>query len=180
MRPIFFGLCLFAAGCSSQSLSSPTSPASMDLGSAGLATASSGSMQTQAQAAMNLPLRGTFTTFTDVPPPSAHATTEGTATHLRQFTGVLQATVNLDGTSTGTFTLTAASGEQLAGTFTGEGVFIPPSSARLTEVAAIESGTGRFAGATGTFTIVRFDNIDFATGLATGYGTFEGQISLRN
>ena len=69
--------------------------------------------------------------------------------------------------------------DQLSGTFVGiEGVFIPPNTARITEVATIKNGTGRFAGATGTFTMIRFDTIDFATGKATGTGTFEGEINL--
>ena len=101
------------------------------------------------------------------------------ATHLGQFTGTLAAEVTSENTSTGTFNFTAANGDQLSGTFVGiEGVFIPPNTARITEVATIENGTGRFAGATGTFTMVRFDYIDFATGKATGTGTFEGQINL--
>ena len=77
MRPILLGLCLFAAACSSQSVNSPTSPTSTGLGLA----------QTAAQGGTELPFRGSFTTVTDVPPPSAHATAEGTATHLGRFTG---------------------------------------------------------------------------------------------
>ena len=173
MRPMLLGLCLFAAACGSQSLNSPTSPASMGLGSTGLGLA-----QTTAQGGTELPFRGSFTTVTDVPPPSAHATLEGNASHLGRFTGTLAAEVNPDNTSAGTFIFTAANGDQLSGTFVGEGVFVPPNNARITEVATIENGTGRFAGATGTFTMVRFDNIDFATGRATGNGTFEGQINL--
>jgi hypothetical protein len=42
----------------------------------------------------------------------------------------------------------------------------------------IERGTGPFAGATGTFTMIRFDTIDFSTGKASGDGSFEGQINL--
>jgi len=53
-----------------------------------------------------------------------------------------------------------------------------PNTARITEVATIKNGTGRFAGATGAFTMVRFDTIDFATGQATGTGTFDGQINV--
>ena len=167
MRSILVVLCLFAAACNSQSLNSPTSPTSTGLGLA----------QTAAQGGTELPFRGSFTTALDVPPPSARGTAEGTATHLGQFTGTFAAEVS-GNTATGTFTFTAANGDQLSGTFVGEGVFIPPNTARLTEVATIENGTGRFAGATGTFTMVRLDTIDFATGKATGTGTFEGQISL--
>ena len=68
--------------------------------------------------------------------------------------------------------------DELSGTFVGQGVLIPPNTGRLTEVATIQNGTGRFMGATGTFTMVRIDHIDFATGQATGYGSFEGHISL--
>ena len=169
MRLIVLGVCLFAAACSGQDLNSPTSPTNASLGPA----------QTAARGGTALPFSGSFTTFTDVPPPSAHATAEGTATHLGQFTGTLAAEVTSENTSTGTFNFTAANGDQLSGTFVGiEGVFIPPNTARITEVATIENGTGRFAGATGTFTMVRFDYIDFATGKATGTGTFEGQINL--
>jgi hypothetical protein len=168
MRPIVLGVCLFAAACSGQDSKSPTSPTDASLGPA----------QTAARGGTALPFSGSFTTVTDVPPPSAHATAEGTATQLGRFTE-LRSRGNLENTSTGTFNFTAANGDQLSGIFVGiEGVFIPPNTARITEVATIENGTGRFAGATGTFTMVRFDYIDFATGKATGTGTFEGQINL--
>jgi hypothetical protein len=168
MRPILIGLCVFAAACSSERLSSPTSPTSAGLGLA----------QTQAKGGTELPFHGSYTSVIEVPPPSAVGTVEGTATHLGRFTGTLTAEVKADNTSTGTFTFTAANGDQLSGTFVGEGVFMPPNTATLTEIATIENGTGRFAGATGTFTMVTVDTIDFATGKATGYGSFEGRINL--
>ena len=168
MRSTILGFCVFAAACSGQPLNSVTSPTSVSLGTA----------QTAARGGTALPFSGSFTTVTDVPPPSAHATAEGTATHLGRFTATLEAEVTSD-TSTGTFTFTAANGDQLSGTFVGvEGVFIPPNTARIREVATIRNGTGRLDGATGTFTMVRFDTIDFAAGIATGTGTFEGHISL--
>ena len=169
MRLIVLGVCLFAAACSGKGSNSPTSPTNASLGPA----------QTAARGGTALPFRSSFTTFTDVPPPSAHATVEGTATHLGRFTGTLAAEVTSD-TSTGTFSFTAANGDQLSGTFVGiEGVFIPPNTARITEVATIKNGTGRFAGATGTFTMIEFDTIDFAPGgKVTGEGTFEGEINL--
>ena len=170
MRLIVLGVCLFAAACSDQALNSPTSPTNASLGLA----------QTEARGGTALPFRGSFTTVIDVPPPSAHATAEGTATQLGRFTGIFTADVHPDSTGTGTFNFTAANGDQLSGTFVGiEGVFIPPNTARIREAATIENGTGRFAGATGTFTMVRFDTIDFAPGgKVTGEGTFEGEINL--
>ena len=168
MRLIVLGVCLFAAACSSQRLNSPTSPTSTGLGPA----------QTAAQRGTELPFHGSYTSVIEVPPPSARGTVDGTATHLGQFTGTLTAEVKADSTATGTFTFTAANGDQLSGTFVGEGVFMPPNTATRTELATIENGTGRFAGATGTFTMVTVDTIDFATGKATGYGSFEGRINL--
>ena len=121
MRLIVLGVCLFAAACSGQASNSPTSPTNASLGPA----------QTAARGGTALPFRGSFTTVTDVPPPSAHATAEGTATHLGRFTGTLTAEVTSDNTSTGTFNFTAANGDQLSGTFVGiEGVFIPPNTAQ--------------------------------------------------
>jgi hypothetical protein len=180
MRPMILSVCVFTAACSSQALDSATSPSPI-VPSAFVASSTSATVapaQTQALSGKLLPFRGSLTTITDVPPPSARATVEGTATQLGRFTGTLTAEVNPDSTGTGTFTFTAANGDQLSGTFVGEGVFIPPNTGRITEVATIENGTGRFAGATGTFTMLRFDIIDFATGKATGYGSFEGEISL--
>jgi len=169
MRLIVLVVCLFVAACSGQSLHSPTSPTNASLGVA----------QTAARGGTSLPFRGSFTTVTDVPPPSAHATAEGTATHLGRFTATMTADVNLDNTSKGTFHFTAANGDELSGTFVGLGVFIPPNTASITEVATIENGTGRFAGATGTFTMVRAETIDFTTGQGSGSGSFEqGEINL--
>ena len=179
MRTFIFSACVFTAACSGQGLDSPTSPTNASLGSASPTSVRLGSAQVvAARGGTELPFRGSFTTALEVPPPSARGTAEGTATQLGRFTGTFAAEVNPDSTATGTFTLTAANGDQLSGTFVGEGVFIPPNTARITEVATIGNGTGRFAGATGTFTMVRFDTIDFATGKATGTGTFEGQINL--
>ena len=169
MRMFVFGVCLFTAACSGKALNSPTSPTNASLGPA----------QTAARGGTALPFRGSFTTVIDVPPPSAHATAEGTATHLGRFTGIFTADVHPDSTGPGTFHFTAANGDQLSGTTVGQGVFIPPNNARLTNVATIENGTGRFAGATGTFTMIEFDTIDFAPGgKVTGEGTFEGEINL--
>jgi hypothetical protein len=167
MRSIICAVCVLAAACSGQSLDSPTSPTGATVSPA----------QTEARGGTDLPFRGSYTSVIEVPPPSAVGTVEGTATHLGRFTGRLTAEVT-GNTATGKFTFIAANGDQLSGTFVGEGVFMPPNTATRNEIATIENGTGRFAGATGTFTMVTVDTIDFATGKATGTGTFEGEINL--
>jgi hypothetical protein len=170
MRPIFLGLCVFAAACSSQEANSPTSPTSTSTGL--------GLVQTAARGGTDLPFRGSYTSVIEVPPPSAVGTVEGTATDLGRFTGRVTAEVT-GNTATGKFTFIAANGDQLSGTFVGEGVFMPPNTVTRNEIATIENGTGRFARATGTFTMVTVDTIDLATGKATGTGTFEGEINLK-
>ena len=82
--------------------------------------------------------------------------------------------------STGTFTFTAANGDQLITTTTGrEDAFVPPNVSHVTLVATIVGGTGRFAEATGTFTVRWVGIIDFATGTSTETGSFEGHIDLK-
>ena len=167
MRSIICAVCVLAAACSGQRLDSPTSPTGAAVSPA----------QTAARGGTDLPFHGSYSSVIEVPPPSAVGTVEGTATHLGRFTGRLTAEVT-GNTATGTFTFIAANGDRLSGTFAGEGVFMPPNTVTRTEIATIENGTGRFAGATGTFTLVTVDTIDFATGKATGYGSFEGRINL--
>ena len=84
MRLIVLGVYLFAAACNGQALNSPTSPTNASLGPA----------QTAARGGTALPFSGSYTTVIDVPPPFAHATLEGIATHLGRFTGTLTAEVN--------------------------------------------------------------------------------------
>ena len=129
------------------------------------------------RAGAGLPFRGSLTSESLVPPPNAVEVGEGTASHLGRFTVELTAAVTA-GAATGTMALTAANGDQLFATFVGQGEFIPPNVARLVEVATIVGGTGRFEGATGTFTMVRVQVVDFATGLGSGDGSFDGRINL--
>jgi hypothetical protein len=82
-------------------------------------------------------------------------------------------------TGTGTFNFTAANGDQLFSTTSGgEDEFIPPNISHVTLVATIVGGTGRFAAATGTFTIRRIGTIDFAAGTSSQSGSFDGHIDL--
>ena len=99
---------------------------------------------------------------------------EGNASHLGRFTTVGIITLNLaTATGAGTVTYTAANGDVLSGTATGQAV-VGGGFATVTETVTITGGTGRFAGATGTFTVVR--RIVQATGVSTG--TLDGTITL--
>jgi hypothetical protein len=180
MRPIVLTVCVLTAACSDPDLISPISPAS-----AMVAPAS-----TPTQGGAELPFRGSFTlatsAVTDCPPTCPPeilritGTAEGTATQLGRFTATFVDNLNLaTATSTGTFDFTAADGAQLFATTTGsEDQFIPPNVSHITIVAEIVGGTGRFAGATGTFTIHSISTIDFAGATSTGSASFDGQVNL--
>jgi len=106
----------------------------------------------------------------------------GQATHLGNFNLVIEAFVDFGTrpvTGEGTVTFTAANGDELVAGFTGSSALVVPGLVLITEHAIIDPdrSTGRFAGATGTFTIERL--ADAATGV-TGLtvGSFEGTISL--
>jgi hypothetical protein len=107
---------------------------------------------------------------------------EGQATQLGQFKLVIEATVDFGArpvTGVGTFTFTAANGDQLAADDTGFSTLVVPGTVLITEHAVIDPdrSTGRFAGAEGTFTVKRL--ADAATGVGgLTVGAFEGTISL--
>jgi hypothetical protein len=180
MRRIILSLCVLTAACSGGPLNSPTSPTGV----------AAGPGQVQARGGTDLPFDGSFTRHTSaVPncPPTCPPTTltitgteEGTATHLGRFTAVSVDVVDaIAATSTGTFTFTAANGDQLfASTAGGENSFIPPNESHVTLVATVSGGTGRFADATGSFTIDCVEFFDFAAGTASGSGTFKGTLNL--
>jgi hypothetical protein len=126
-----------------------------------------------------VPLKGTIegtVSVTPLNPPLASVviTASGTATGLGQFTLQVPHTVNFaTRTGTGTFTFTAANGDRLTASFTGLADTSQPIFS-IEEQATITGGTGRFAGATGTFTAHRlFDPV-----AQTTTGTFEGIITL--
>jgi hypothetical protein len=106
----------------------------------------------------------------------------GEATHLGQFELVIEAIVDfgtLPPTAAGTFTFTAASGDEIVADFTGSSRLVVPGLVLITENAVIDSNrsTGRFAGATGAFTLQRLaDAATGVTGVTTG--SFAGTISL--
>jgi hypothetical protein len=134
-------------------------------------------------AAQELPFKGTLEgsfTFVPDPPPSTFASVDfaltGNATHLGRFTVTGPHRVNLaatPATAVGTFEFTAANGDTLRASFTGLGTpTATPGIASIVETATITGGTGRFAGATGSFIVERIvDLINLQT-----TGSFEGTI----
>ena len=171
MRLLLLGMCAITAACSGASSSSPTSPTG----------AAFDDRQTQARSGTELPFNGslTATEIDVVQPPTlfADGTAAGTANQFGRYTATFTAVVDLGtGTATGTYTFTAANGDQVFATFSGQGVPLGAGRASITETATIESGTGRFTAATGTFTIRRI--LEEATGQSSG--SFAGHISLNN
>lgn len=175
---------VFAAAC--QSTTGPTSPS----GVASTLSPSSSESATQAQGGAQRPFRGTFAgtsvAIVNCPatcPPTTltiTATLTGEATHLGRFSLSAVDVVSLATNSgTGTHTFTAANGDQLFTTTTGgEDSFTPPNTSRVTQVATVTGGSGRLAGATGTFTVRATQVIDFAANTATVSGTLDGLISF--
>jgi hypothetical protein len=123
-------------------------------------------------------LEGVVTRRTPLVPPLVSLLTEGTgnATHLGRFTVEIAHVVNtLARTLTGSYEFTAANGDTLIADVAGE--FGPtlenPRVLFSEETATITGGTGRFAGASGSFTVERL--LDLDTFLTTV--SFNGTIS---
>ena len=98
----------------------------------------------------------------------------GTATHLGNYSFTLEAQVNvLTSTSTGIAHFTAANGDTFDATVVGSGAFITPDLISIVETYAITGGTGRFAGAQGSFIVERLASpVTFLTS-----GSFDGRIT---
>jgi hypothetical protein len=98
----------------------------------------------------------------------------GNATQLGQYTMTYHVEVDLaTGSSVGTATFVAANGDTVSTTIIGQGTPTPdPTIAMIEEVETITGGTGRFAGATGSFTLERVVNL--VTGVSSG--SFSGTI----
>jgi len=99
----------------------------------------------------------------------------GKATHLGQFTLDIPHVVNrANGTAVGPYEFTAANGDKVYAEFTGLAMpTATPGVLYIDETATVTGGTGRFAGATGSFTVERL----FDTVAGTTEGSFEGTIS---
>jgi hypothetical protein len=123
-------------------------------------------------------LSGTVT-VTPTNPPIASVLIEatGNASHLGRFALEIPHEVNQAiRVGEGTYEFTAANGDTLTADFTGTATLLAPGVLSTSETATITGGTGRFAGATGSFTAERMFFV--ATGTTTG--SFEGWISRPN
>jgi hypothetical protein len=132
----------------------------------------------------HLPFSGTLQAvesgiFNPGPPPTLALTGAGSgnATHLGRFTysyaGVLNINPDFSGTGTLHYDFVAANGDHLYSVGDGVGVAVEgsPGTIHVVEVHTITGGTGRFAGATGNFTIDRL-----ASGVVSG--TLDGYVVL--
>jgi hypothetical protein len=126
-----------------------------------------------------VPFRGSLegtVTVTPLDPPLASVVIEGggNATQLGRFTVEIPHLVNqATRIGGGTYIFTAANGDTLTADFSGQATLVSPGVLSVAETGVITGGTGRFAGATGSFTAER--TFFVATGTTTG--TFEGTIS---
>jgi hypothetical protein len=172
-----FAVVALAAALLSGACSQPISPVSPASGRAGTLSAGPASLASSAQ---SVPFKGGFegtTTFTPLQPPlgAVNGSGSGTGTLLGQFTVAFPHTVNfVTQVGEGTFTFTAANGDTLTAPFTGLATRAGGPTVSVVEHATITGGTGRFAGATGTFTVER--TFDEATGATSG--SFVGSMSF--
>jgi hypothetical protein len=167
MQPRSLALTLAAlvlAACSPDTARNPLEPAAPSLG----------------RRSTELPFRGTITANEDGEFVSGlfvvRLDGRGTATHLGRYTLVADYTITpATLTGPGTLTFTAANGDVLTATVA---VVVTPTGetgATTVETATITGGTGRFAGATGSFTLRR--DVAFITDTPSS-GSFDGTISL--
>jgi hypothetical protein len=97
----------------------------------------------------------------------------GTATYLGKYTEHITMQINIPTRhGIGAATFTAANGDTLTASVDGQATPTSPGVLSIVEVYSITGGTGRFASATGTFTLE--STLTQATGVSSG--TFSGAI----
>jgi hypothetical protein len=130
-------------------------------------------------AADQVPFRGNLqglVTRAGAPPiVSVSVNGAGEAAQIGQFAVSIPHDVNVvTRTAAGDYLFVAANGDTLTATFTGASVpTADPTVLAIVEHATITGGTGRFAGATGSFTSERL----YDTIAGTTTGSFEGTIT---
>jgi hypothetical protein len=127
--------------------------------------------------AAETPFKGTVNAVETgmVVPPTRFLDREGTgtATYLGRYTEHVTMAIDLPTmSSTGAARFTAANGDVLLATVAGQATRTSPTTLSIVEVYTITGGTGRFADATGSFTLN--STLDQVTGVSSG--TFSGAI----
>jgi hypothetical protein len=170
MRYVIIGFCVFAAACGA----SPTAP------SASVTTPSvsqiNGGMRTpQARSGSELPFTGTYQGVESVAtvPSQHHLDAAGNATHLGRFAVTAYWTVTPAGAIDTASTWRAANGDELHTSFTRSRAMLT-----FTEVHTIVGGTGRFANASGVFTVVQIRALSALP--SDNSATIDGTINLRD
>jgi hypothetical protein len=159
---------LLAAACSQST--SPTTPTS-------LSTGAGATLFNSASDSHGVPFKGRLdgtVVVTPVDPPFFNVviTATGVATHLGQVSLAVPHLVNFDtAVGEGDFTFTAANGDTLTAHFVGTADTSAPVFA-IVEHATITGGTGRFTGASGSFTVRR----SYDPAAQTTTGTIEGTL----
>lgn len=172
--PLILSLAALAA-CGTDAARNPLEPSGPNLSASSQRAAG-----TTARSGAALPFHGSLdATETDpFQPPNmliVHLEGRGTATHLGRYTSVADFTVILPQATTtgGRLTLIAANGDSITATVEGHAV-VTGNVAVIVEQETITGGTGRFEGATGSFTTTR--TLDQTTGVSSG--SFDGTIRL--
>jgi hypothetical protein len=122
-------------------------------------------------------LEGSFTATPDLPPAiNRFLSATGDATQLGDFTYDFPHSVDRSvtpATGIGFSTFTAANGDQVFASISGQATLLVPGLLQGVENGTISGGTGRFANATGSFVITRvIDTVNLTT-----IGSFEGTIA---
>lgn len=102
----------------------------------------------------------------------------GNASHIGRFTYVLNATVSVNGSSTGVFLLVFNNGDVIHGSFTGLPGPTDPNVGHVVENLTINGGTGRFEGAAGSLTLDRIIDQSTLPAFESHAGTLTGTISI--
>ena len=131
----------------------------------------------------NVPFKGTFDArdagVVQFPTLLINGGGAGTASHIGRFTFTYTTKVDLtNALSSGVIQLVAANGDVINGVSVGRGE--PTDTPNLTHViqlVTITGGTGRFQGASGSFTSDALLVNDTQTGIGLSSGTLKGTIS---
>lgn len=123
---------------------------------------------------------GAFQGEDTVTAPNLHESGTGGANFLDRFSLSMDVTINPNFTDTGTATWTAKNGDIIYTNLSGSaGPSDAPGFLKIVETHTITGGTGRFAGATGSFTVDRMHKLEPSSDdIHFTFGSFSGIITL--